>query len=45
MMLENSYDRAVLPVGRRRPDPDDRRVGSPELIQFRSGEPGLKHGQ
>ena len=41
MMLQGVRGRVVLPVGKREP------LGAPApgLIQFRSGEPGVRHGQ
>lgn len=41
MMLQGVRGKAVLPVGRREP------AGTPPagLIQFRTGEPGVRHGQ
>jgi len=41
MMLQSVRGRAVLPVGRR----ESSGVSAPGLIQFSSGEPGIRHGQ
>jgi succinate-acetate transporter protein len=41
MLLENERGRPLLPTGKREP-PGDR---APEPIQFRLGEPGIRHGQ
>jgi uncharacterized protein len=41
LMLQGVRGKAVLPVGRREPAG----TPSPGLIQFRTGEPGVRHGQ
>ncbi len=41
MMLQSTRGKAVLPVGKREPAG----TPAPGLIQFRPGEPGVRHGQ
>lgn len=41
MMLQSVRGRAVLPLGKR----EFAGTGAPGLIQFRAGEPGVRHGQ
>ena len=41
MMLQSARGKEVLPVGKREPAG----TSAPGLIQFRTGEPGVRHGQ
>lgn len=45
MLLESTYKRVVLPMGKRGPEPDVPGQRQKEMIQYQVGEPGVKAGQ
>lgn len=45
MVLEATYKRVVLPMGKRGPEPNAPGAKPKEMIQFQAGEPGVKAGQ